>query len=161
MGQREDLSSMFDYDQWANLRWWPVAKEMGQEEILLHNLIAQIIWLSRIEGTPIWEPSVDQYPLQVERATRSWKRMLLGADLQRTVSYKTTLGTPYDNTVGEIVRHVINHGTYHRGQLRGIAGERGIEFPETDYVFYLRENAGVNNLRTAAVVEAPAGATVT
>ena len=161
MGQREELSSMFDYDRWANLQWWPIAKQMGEEDILLHNLLAQTIWLSRIEGTARWEPTVEEFPLHLERSTRNWKRMLLGADFQRMVSYTTTLGTPYDNTVGEIVRHVINHGTYHRGQLRGIAGERKIEFPETDYIAYLRDNAGLNHLRTAAVVEAVAAPTVT
>ncbi len=153
MSTREDLSGMFDYDQWANVKWMAAAHEIGQESILLHILNAQIIWLSRIEGTAIWEPTLADYPLHVERSVRSWKRCLFGADLQKLVSYTTLLGVPYDNTVGEITRHVINHGTYHRGQLRGIAGERGIEFPETDYIAYLRESAGVNNIRQAAVVE--------
>jgi uncharacterized damage-inducible protein DinB len=87
--------------------------------------------------------------------------MLLGADLQRVVSYISLQGVAYNNSVSEIVRQVINHGTYHRGQLRGIAGERGIEFPETDFIAYLRESQGLNHMRTAAVVEAEWAPTVT
>jgi len=153
VAQREDLSGMFDYDQWANLKWMGPAHEIGQEAILLHIVQAQIIWLSRIEGTNVWQPTLEDFPLHLERSIRSWKRMILGADFQKMISYTTLLGTPYDNSIGEIVRHVINHGTYHRGQLRGIAGERGVAFPETDYAAFLRDNAGVSNMRHAAVVE--------
>ena len=144
---------MFDYDQWANLKWMGVAHQIGQEATLLHIVQAQIIWLTRIEGTMRWEPTLEDFPLHLERSVRSWKRFLFAADMQKIISYTTFQGVACDNTVGEIARHVINHGTYHRGQLRGIAGERGIEFPETDYIAYLRENAGLNNMRHAAVVE--------
>ncbi len=43
------------------------------------------------------------------------------------------------NFVSEITEHVINHGTYHRGHLRGLAEAEGISFPDTDLIVYLRE----------------------
>jgi uncharacterized damage-inducible protein DinB len=139
--QREDLSSMFDYDLWANLKWREAAREMGQEDVLVHIVQAQVIWLSRVQGTPIWPVSAGDLTLQLERVSRSWKRVLLGADLHQTVSYQNSRGESFDNSIIEIVRHVINHGTYHRGQLRGIAEERGMDFPETDYMGFLREGS--------------------
>ena len=153
MGQREELSSMFEYDQWANLKWMGPAHETGQESVMLHIVDAEIIWLSRIEGTPRWQPTLEDYPMHVQRSTRNWKRMLMGADLQAVVSYTNFQGEQHENSICEITSHVINHGTYHRGHLRGIAGERGLPFPETDYIAYLRDNAGLNNMRHAAVVE--------
>ena len=138
MTVREELSTMFDYDRWANQRWLEPAKALGQEEILLHVLQAQIIWLCRIEGTPTWDATLQDYTLHLDRSVGRWKRFLLGADLGQVISYVNSQGERYDNAVSEIVRHVINHGTYHRGHLRGIASERGIEFPETDYILFLR-----------------------
>ena len=138
MSQREELSSMFEYDRWANLRWIDTARSLGHEAVLLHIVEAQVVWLSRIENIPGWNASLDRLPLDIECSVRAWQRMLMGADLGRVVSYSTS-GAHYDNLVSEIARHVINHGSYHRGQLRGIASERGVEFPESDYILFCRE----------------------
>jgi uncharacterized damage-inducible protein DinB len=153
MTVREELSSMFDYDRWANLQWWEPAKSMGKEEILLHVVHAQIIWLTRIEGTPVWEPTLEDYPLHLDRSIGRWKRFLLGADLGAVISYTNSAGDHYDSKVSEIIRHVINHGTYHRGQLRGIAGERGVAFPESDYIHFVRSPfASAGQARAAAAM---------
>lgn len=138
MSAREELSSLFDYDRWANLQWVAPANAMAQQSILLHIVEAQVIWLTRIEGTPPWQPTLDEFAIHLDRSIGRWKRFLLGADLGALISYTTSRGDHYDSQVSEIVRHVINHGTYHRGQLRGIAGERGVEFPETDYIHFMR-----------------------
>lgn len=143
---------MFDYDRWANLRLVETAAALDRQDILVHILQAQIIWLCRIEGTPEWEASFDDYSLHLDRSIGRWKRLLLGAELGRVISYRNSRGEQYDNSITEIVRHVINHGTYHRGHLRGIAGEKGIDFPDTDYILFLRNpfaNAGLS--KTAAV----------
>ncbi len=34
----------------------------------------------------------------------------------------------------EVLRHVVNHGTYHRGQIAALLKLHGIDFPETDYI---------------------------
>jgi uncharacterized damage-inducible protein DinB len=161
MNYREELSSMFDYDRWANLQWMPLAGLMSQQPVLLHIVSAQVRWLSRIEDTPEWQPSMPDFALHLDRSIRSWKRFILGADLSKVIYYTTSDGMNYNNSVSEIVRHVVNHGTYHRGQLRGIASERGFEFPETDYITFLRDNAGLAHMRNAAVVEGFGVPTVT
>jgi uncharacterized damage-inducible protein DinB len=48
-------------------------------------------------------------------------------------------GEPFLQPNHEVVRHVINHGTYHRGQLRMLAELDGIAWPETDMIFFFRE----------------------
>ena len=143
MRQREDLSEMFDYDRWANSRWLDPAKALGAEDVLLHIVQAQVIWLCRIEGTQIWKVTLPELPLHMERIGRGWRRFLLGADFGQVVQYQNFQGEHCENTISEIVRHVINHGTYHRGHLRGMAEERGLEFPETDFIAYVREQKGL------------------
>jgi len=34
----------------------------------------------------------------------------------------------------EVLRHVVNHGTYHRGQVAALLKLHGVDFPETDYI---------------------------
>ncbi len=34
----------------------------------------------------------------------------------------------------EVLRHVVNHGTYHRGQVAALLKLHGLDFPETDYI---------------------------
>jgi len=153
MSHREELSSMFDYDRWATLQWLETARAMGEEAILLHMLQAQITWLSRIQGTANWAPKMEDFVINLERTTGGYKRLLLGSDLGQIVTYSNSRGEVYENTVSEILRQVLHHGTYHRGQLRGIAGERGIEFPETDFIAFVRSPFGRGSrISTAGVM---------
>jgi uncharacterized damage-inducible protein DinB len=50
-------------------------------------------------------------------------------------------------TIGEIAHHVINHGTYHRGHLRGLCDAAEFtEFPDTDLIkFYRAKSAATQN----------------
>jgi uncharacterized damage-inducible protein DinB len=42
--------------------------------------------------------------------------------------------------VSDIAAHVVNHGTYHRGQLRERAEADGLDdFPETDLILFFRQ----------------------
>lgn len=131
---------MFDYDRWATQRWMPVAEQLDRKDILLHILQAQIIWLARLEGTVRWTPTWEGFALELDRSVRSWQRYLFGADLGHVVAYTTSQGDPFENTVSEIAQQVINHGTYHRGHLRGLAEAAGIDFPETDFILYRRQH---------------------
>jgi len=42
----------------------------------------------------------------------------------------------------EIVHHVVNHGTYHRGNIAAMLRQLGYSSIPTDFVFYLYENQG-------------------
>ncbi|MGH8184063.1 MAG: DinB family protein [Rhodanobacteraceae bacterium] len=41
----------------------------------------------------------------------------------------------------DILLHVVNHTTYHRGHLSGVLYQMGIEAPTTDLPVFLRELA--------------------
>ena len=54
-------------------------------------------------------------------------------------------GKPYSNTVEEIIYHVVNHGTFHRGQIVTMLRANGVtkladteELSSTDLITYLR-----------------------
>lgn len=59
-------------------------------------------------------------------------------DFDTNILYTTMKGTAMENTVGDILFHVINHSTYHRGQIAVEFRNTGIEPLVSDYVVYRR-----------------------
>lgn len=59
-------------------------------------------------------------------------------DLEAMVNYSNTKGDAFGNSVRDILFHIINHSTYHRGQIATDFRENGIEPIRSDYIFYKR-----------------------
>ena len=71
----------------------------------------------------------------LQRIHDGWVEALKSED--RVVEYRRTTGEPGSRLLSEIAKHVVNHGTYHRGEMRGICRGRGEDgFPETDLISY-------------------------
>lgn len=150
MDLRHDLIERFDYDLWANRQWWTALGKMKDlaraQATLEHILTAQRIWLSRM-GVEVSQASenlgIDDVAVFVNRA---WKMVVTDSVLEQPITYRNLAGFEFTNTVGQIANHVINHGSYHRGQLRGQAQAEGLEsFPETDLIVFYRERMGLAN----------------
>jgi len=140
------IRTAFDYDRWANRQWLSRLegfKDMNRPyQILEHILQAQQIWLTRA-GATIGRPERDM-PLQelFDITSEGWEQLMQQASPDEMITYTNSRGETYTEPLGQIALHVINHGTYHRGQLRGLAEAQGNEnFPETDLILYLREHA--------------------
>jgi uncharacterized damage-inducible protein DinB len=48
-------------------------------------------------------------------------------------------GNPYETPLWQIVMHVVNHATLHRGQVMAMFRQLGVGPPPTDLIFYYRE----------------------
>lgn len=57
----------------------------------------------------------------------------------RTIEYYSKNGKQMSNTVSEILLTIVNHGTYHRGNISTMLRQVGVESISKDYAFYLRE----------------------
>ena len=133
-----NIQELFDYDLWATKRWIPAAEAMGETHLLAHILASSQVWLGRCKHE---EPDSREdlgLDVRLEQSHAAWQAFLENANLQDKVFYTNTRGESFTNTIEEIVQHVINHGTYHRGHLRGIAEERRVDFPETDLILFIR-----------------------
>ena len=127
---------MLEYDRWANHRWLPFVKaDESLRPIFIHILKAQTSWFGRV-GTPDFEQP-ESLADQIEANYAAWKSVLTNRDLTETIHYQNLAGVAHSRTVGVIALHVINHGTYHRGQLREMATEG---FPETDFIRFAMES---------------------
>ena len=112
-----------------------------------HTLAADDVWIQRIHHggqPPFTEPAdLESAKILITKLTREWNELLdsLSEDeLERVVSYRNIKGMPFDMKVGDILMHVFNHGTYHRGQIaRAVRLSGGEPLPTDMSVFYRDE----------------------
>jgi uncharacterized damage-inducible protein DinB len=62
-------------------------------------------------------------------------------DLNRVMEYKTLKFGVYKNPLWQSMQHVVNHGTYHRGQITTLLRQLGAQPILTDLMHYYRERA--------------------
>lgn len=165
MKRVDEIRELFAYNRWANRRVLDAAARLSPEQLsrdlgssfpsvretLAHVLGGEWIWLSRWRGTspPGFPESWDLSSLEAARARwaeveADQRAFVDGLDedaLDRVVAYRDTRGTPYENPLGQLLRHVVNHSTYHRGQVITLLRQLGAEAVATDLVVYLRERA--------------------
>ena len=106
-------------------------------------LNAHQIWNHRILGRPVgctvWENRPAESFAAIDRQNHDETRRILDtADLLSPIAYTNSQGQPFANTAGDILFHVINHSTYHRGQIALLFRQNGMEPLVTDYIFYKR-----------------------
>lgn len=56
------------------------------------------------------------------------------------VQYENSKGERFRNSIDELIQHITNHGTYHRGNISTMIRQLGYEGASTDYIFFLRMN---------------------
>jgi uncharacterized damage-inducible protein DinB len=159
----EEMRILFDYNAWANHRQLEAAaaitpeqftKPMGSSfssvrDTLAHICGAEWIWLERFQGrSPSSLPDTTQFK-DVAGLRGHWdgqEARLLGfvrgltqSDLERTLEYKTLKFGVYKNPLWQSMQHVVNHGTYHRGQVTTMLRQHGAQPILTDLMHFYRE----------------------
>lgn len=110
-----------------------------------HILCAQHIWACRILNQKpqlgVWE-QIDptQFSILFKENFEKLFKILDTVSLSLTVNYTNSKAEIFKNTVEEIIIHLCNHGTYHRGRLASYLRRAGGEPPITDYVILKRES---------------------
>lgn len=114
---------------------------------LLHMLQADYRWLHRFKGKPI----VDIPKEWNDLGARAIIDMLLSVhqelvgqvksmtDENHVIRFTTAKGDTYEMPFAVLVTHVVNHGTYHRGQLVNMIRMAGGQAVGTDYFLYWLE----------------------
>jgi len=116
--------------------------------LFAHVASVEHLWYSRILArTPthaVWPAlSLLESRTLAEDHADLFDELLRAADdhaLERTVDYRNSAGTPYRNTVSDIVIHTAVHGEHHRGQIARLLCAAGHEPPYTDYIQYARRD---------------------
>lgn len=138
----EHLLEGFEFDRWANRLWFAAIEEKGWPEpdraIFQHILAAQEAWLKRLSFISLREMPTPEVSLAtIDRLTDAWCDALKVRDPQEIIAYRRYNGEELTLSIEHIARHVVDHGTYHRGELRGLCRSRGDDaFPETGFALY-------------------------
>lgn len=92
---------------------------------------------------PDW--TVDEAAADAKRLDGLWSAFLAkltDADLDGEVEYKSNEGKPFASRRRDMLTHVYNHSTYHRGQIALLVKMAGGTPPDsTDFVVFSRRSA--------------------
>jgi len=158
-----EISGLYDYNVWANDRIVTAIRELSGEQYtrmipssfpsiratLGHIAGAEWIWLQRWNGTspgaaPSWAADATVDLLAGELASVALRRRALLASLdetalQKSLSYRNLKGDAFTDRLVNVLLHVVNHSTYHRGQLTTMLRQAGAIPPATDLIVFSRE----------------------
>lgn len=124
------------------------SKEAIPEKSLVlinHTINAHEIWNSRIEKkeckTQVWEmrPVINLKKINQSNYENSL-RIIDSYNMDEKIKYTNSKGEEFLNTVKDMLFHVVNHSTYHRGQIATDCKNHGIIPLVTDYIFYKRDS---------------------
>lgn len=142
------------YNSWANQRVLSclVAQPITDEKILTlfsHLLSAQFIWMHRLKGLPpapyeLWKKyDSEKLKVMTEESSKAWLDYISeNENFDRILKYHNYTGDYFENNVQHIIIHVMNHGTYHRGQIALLLRQNGFEPVNTDFITFDRIISG-------------------
>jgi len=157
------LQTHLEYSAWASRELVAAASRLSAADLtrdfgtadrsvlgtLAHVFGADRIWLARVTGGPVRTVSErdrdlavlqDEWP-ELHARWKEWARGLTAESAVEMLSYTDLSGNPWTQPIFEIVLHVVNHGTHHRGQAAGFLRTMGHTPPKLDLIHYYREMA--------------------
>ncbi len=146
------LQRQFEYEFWANgeeVRLLSGLPEppVAAVRLLGHVFGAQILWLDRLQNRPpriaVWpDLSPAELPARLQETEAGWRSYLAAlseSDLASRCHYTNSKGEPWENSVLDILSHVLLHSAYHRGQIALELRRSGNTPPYTDYIHAVRQ----------------------
>ena len=159
---KSEVVTLFDYDKWATNEQFKVVTGLNEEQYnrnlgtsfggihgtLVHIFGAQRVWLTRWKGeVPTALPGADELPTLV-KLTERWNALrdemgtflqnLSDEKLAQRLAYKDLKGNSYSQPLVHQMQHLINHSTYHRGQITTMLRQVGATPVGTDLIGYYR-----------------------
>lgn len=153
---KEHFALMAEYNAWANTRLYRMAAQLSDQEYrrdvgayfaslhgtLNHLLVTDHIWLRRLTGTGPAPTRLDAIAhenlIDLGEARRGANERLVTfvanlteERIEATVQYRTTNGSPQEQPLREVLAHLFNHQTHHRGQAHGILTALGVKEPDS------------------------------
>jgi uncharacterized damage-inducible protein DinB len=150
---RDYFFKLINYNQWANeLTFRPIVQhELYDEELIRlmsHIVNVEFIWYSRINEEkefekPVWHVnSPEELKINsgiIDKLWMDYVRRCRDDEFSFLKSYHNSKGEHFITAASDIILHVMNHSTYHRGQINKLLRQKNIDPVNTDYITYLRK----------------------
>jgi uncharacterized damage-inducible protein DinB len=165
----KEMGALYEYNQWANRRVLDCCAQLTPEQFaqdlrgsfpsvrdtLAHILGAEWIWLERCNGrSPSGLPPGTEFPDLAALRAR-WEVVgtelldfvheVTASELERLVEYRNFKGDPFAYPLSAMLQHLVNHGTYHRGQVTTLLRQLGAKPKSLDLLRYYDFLAGTLN----------------
>jgi uncharacterized damage-inducible protein DinB len=153
-----------DYSRWASARLIEAASTLTREELvrdfatadksvlgtMVHIFGADRVWLGRVRGAgpgtrpgpefndlavldPAWRGVLDEW--------LAWASAMADSDFEPDLSYHDLKGNAWRTPLWQVVLHLVNHATHHRGQAAGFLRSMGHVPPALDLIAFYRSRA--------------------
>jgi uncharacterized damage-inducible protein DinB len=152
------LNELFDYNYWARDLQLRACAALTQEQFLrpvggsfpsvrdtlAHLVNVEWLWLERFRGrSPRSLPAAAELPTldavsgrwsAVEREMREYLGGLNEEALERVETYVSTRGQTWRYALWRMIVHLLNHQSYHRGQITNLLRQLGVPPPPVDFL---------------------------
>ena len=157
-----EIQRLYDYNGWANERVLESLRPIGQDiftsnkqashasirGIIAHIAAAEWIWLERWKGSspvsllPESEFETVEVASQrlrtIDHDLHEFTSRLTQSDIDGSRGYMTTEGKAYSNVLSDMLLHLTNHSSYHRGQITTLLRQCGAVPQSTDFILFIR-----------------------
>ena len=157
---KNDIQLLYEYNRWANARVLKTVSALTEEQFrrdlggsyrsvrdaLVHILSAEWIWLMRWKGTspqamvdPAEFPRLDLVAAkwsQIEKEQAAFVKGVTDESLKEVITYVNTRGETWRYPLTHMMQHLVNHSSYHRGQVSLMLRQLGAEPVPTDLLVF-------------------------
>ncbi|MED4062776.1 DinB family protein [Priestia megaterium] len=159
---------LYDYHVWANQKIFDRLKELSEDiyekeiqsvfpsisKLMAHIYVSDNIWLDCISGKKFDEASASANQLREQIETKRIEEVetmffdLSGRykaflnrqeDIETAFVLETSFAGRLETRLSDVIQHVVNHGTYHRGNITAMLRQLDHPGVMTDYMLYLYE----------------------
>ena len=158
---KQDVEYLYEYNRWANARLLDAASKLTPEQFsrdlqsshrsvrdtLAHILAAEWIWLERWKGvspnallSPSEFPTVESLETRWAVVEGDYTEFLSGVtdgSLATVIAYTNTRGEEWAYPLGRMLQHVMNHSSYHRGQVTTMLRQLGAQVNPVDLLVFM------------------------
>lgn len=158
---RDHFAQLLSYNSWANQRLFGAitAETLDVPQTssfptirrtVLHICDAEWVWFERVNGRNPGDVDLELFDGPFDEALRRMKQQtddwiahvasLSDDELHEVIHYRMHSGVETSQRFDEILLHVCNHATFHRGQVVTMLRAAGVTtIPGTDLILYYRQ----------------------
>jgi uncharacterized damage-inducible protein DinB len=170
MDVKDYIKQVYDHSYWANHRYLAVADGLTDEQlhrsqgqswgdvhsVLVHMMSSETAWLKRWHGdSPRSHLDPKEFPnpaalrekwTQVEKEMRAFVDLQTVESLQSVIRYSNFSGEAFRVPLWQMLMHVANHETHHRGELAAMFALMNVPHPEEEVIQYFLDLSGQKRL---------------
>jgi len=140
---------LLNYQNWAfeQVVFAVIEQQVNQPQVVAlinHILGAENIWLSRINQQPLPDPifpnitQAEAWLALSKENHAQFLKLLQTIDDETAITYADLNANTHQSKVLDIIVHLVNHSTYHRGQIAAKMREAGHKPASTDFIIFSR-----------------------